>query len=122
MIELNIVLVSRRHMQVLQTAMQSQRASLLEKQEAELRLLRRHNLELRNKSNSAEERFIAAEEHLTALDNLVSHTIAEQRRVNGNLREVIDNYLSLIDECVAVGWEQKRTLAAKSANHQPRSS
>ena len=92
MIELNRVLVSRRNMQVLHTVLQSQRASLLEKQEAELALMRHRNLDLRDKANSAEELFIAAEEHITALENLVSHSLAEHRRVNGNLRELVDNY------------------------------
>ena len=104
MIELNLVLVSRRNMQVLQTVMQSQRASLLEKQEAELALmrclaeseekrmmryiklsidLRQQEIAARQRGNATELRNLDLEEHINHLEELVSQNHGEGARSEG---------------------------------------
>ena len=92
MIELNIVLASRRHMQALQIVMQSERASLLEKQEAELQLLRRQVLELKN----------AKEQQVVGIEARIAQLCTRNMNLYNDLNETTDNYLSLIDECVEV--------------------
>ena len=59
MIELERIVVDRRIMRALHTVLQSQRASLLEKQEAEFALMRHQHLELKDIAKSAEEEEVA---------------------------------------------------------------
>ena len=83
MIELHIAISARLTKAALQTVMQSQRASVLEKQEAEIGLLRwavhsgTHSdaiqLELRN---------ISTLKRILQLEEILFHAAADQRRTN----------------------------------------
>ena len=91
MIELERIVVDRRIMRALHTVLQSQRASLLEKQEAEFALMKHQHLELKDIANSAEEEEVAMKRRINELENLV--------------RELVDNYWTLINDCI--GWFTK---------------
>ena len=114
MMELNLVLIDRRNMQVLKTVLESNRASLLEKQEAELALLRRENLELRQAAEKCriaagqdEANAIRAIEHSNRMANLLDHAVGDVRRMNANIKELVEDYWALIDGCSEVLWETK---------------
>ena len=108
MVELHIAISARLTKAALQTVMQSQRASVLEKQEAEIGLLRwavhsgTHSdaiqLELRN---------ISTLKRILQLEDILFHAAADQRRVNAQNDQLANNYWALIDDCVDVGWETK---------------
>ena len=114
MIALHREIVSRRNLTALQAIMQSQRASVLEKQEAELALLRIRHANLQGVSTTALlecdlawAREAALQEHNNQLRDLVLSAMVEEQRVNNILKEVVDNYWAIIDACTAVGWETK---------------
>ena len=113
-LKLHREILSRRNLAVLQEVMQSGRASLLQKQEAECRSLRiqldmaerrRDELRLDNTELEVqEERLLRRNNYLA---NLVQSAVVEQRRVNTNLKELVDNYWALIDDCFDVDYETK---------------
>ena len=114
MIALHREIVSRRNLTALQAIMQSQRASVLEKQEAELALSRIRHANLQGVSTTALlecelawAREAALQEHNNQLRDLVLSAMVEEQRVNNILKEVVDNYWAIIDACTAVGWETK---------------
>ena len=106
-IELHRELMSRMHITVLQTIMQSGRASVLEKQEAELTLLRENAIALRDRLSRSHDRFDEMNEHNGRLDEhnarLEDHVI----RMDTKMVEVLHNYWSLIDTCIEVVDETK---------------
>ena len=107
MIELERVVVSRRNMYVLNTVLQSQRASLLEKQEAELAMMRHQHLEMTDSAKSAEAEEAAMKRRINELENLVLRAVEDQQRVRGNMEKLVNDYWSLIDDCIDVADETK---------------
>ena len=98
--------------------MQSQRASLLEKQEAEIKLLRWTLLKVKQAGINEKFRLLECakhkQEHINELydrndrlEEILHHAAADQRRGNDHLQELVDNYWALLDDCVDVGWETK---------------
>ena len=107
MLQLNRELLDRRNMAVLQITMQSQRASVLEKQAAELALLRIWYNRSALSTKRAWAQADATEAHNYWLQEILFHAVADQRRVNDNLQQLVDDYWALIDDCVDVGYETK---------------
>ena len=114
MLELHRELLDRRNMAVLQTILQSHRAGVLEKQEADLALLRirckraqRATKRARAKATAEEDRADALELENMNLEGIVTHREAEQRRVDGNLKMLEESYWAMIDECADVGKKRK---------------
>ena len=133
-IELHRVLLDRRNMQVLQTIMQSERAGIVEKQEAELAIMRENLHWWSGRSTLFEVQFVAAESRrveaeLNAatlaiekheLERRVFELEDKLRRARKTKHRVVDNYSSIIDDCMAVKFEtvgtargQKRSMTAK---------
>ena len=52
-------------------------------------------------------RNIQAQRRIYDLEDIVLRAATEERRVNANLKELVDNYWSLLDACVDVGYETK---------------
>ena len=107
MVELERIIVNRRNMQVLQTIMQSQRASILEKQEAELAMMRHQHSEMTDTAKSAEEEDAAMRRRIHELENLLLRAVEDQRRVNSNMAELIGDYWRLLDGCMEVVDERR---------------
>ena len=106
-IELHCELKNRMHIAVLQTIMQSGRASVLEKQEAELTMLRDNAIALRDRISRSDDRIDEMNEHNVLLEDLVLRAITKQRRMDTKMQELVDNYWSLIDTCMEVVDETK---------------
>ena len=113
-IKLHHVLESRKNMTVLQTVLQSNRAKLVEKQEAQITLLRQSTnhaqAELQTAVNHVlhmEGREDSFRERITQLQDVILHAGREQRRTNDRLKELVDNYWALLDDCIDVGNETK---------------
>ena len=115
MLELHREMLERRNLAVLGTIMQTQRASVLEKQAAEVAFL---HIELdrsgRDCDNAwrhaaeSEDRAESIEAHNDRLEELVTYTLTNQRRVNVKLKELIDSYWAIINDCVDVCHETKK--------------
>ena len=115
MIELHIAISARLTKAALQTVMQSQRASVLEKQEAEIGLLRwavhsgTHSdaiqLELRN---------ISTLKRILQLEEILFHAAADQRRTNAHNDQLANNYGALIDDCDDVYHHRKRSARGEN--------
>ena len=114
MLELHRELLDRRNMAVLQTILQSHRAGVLEKQEADLALLRirckraqRATKRARAKATAEEDRANDMDLENMRLEGLVRGLDREQQRVNGNLLMLEESYWAMIDECADVGKKRK---------------
>ena len=118
MIELHIAIAVRLTERALYTVMMSQRKSVLERQEAEIRLLKwniqsgelaaeEESIQYEKCKVDLELTNITAQRRINQLENMVLRAATEQRRVNDNLKELVDNYWALLDDCVDVGWETK---------------
>ena len=108
MVELHIAISARLTKAALQTVMQSQRVSVLEKQEAEIQLLR---LAVHSGTHSdaiqIELRNITTQRRIQQLADYIRLSAAEHRRVNNQNDQLANNYGALLDDCVDVGWETK---------------
>ena len=118
MIELHIAIAVRLTERALYTVMMSQRKSVLERQEAEIRLLRwalqsgtqaaeAESIQVEQREINLEWRNIQAQRRIYDLEDIVLRAATEERRVNANLKELVDNYWTLIDACVDVRWETR---------------
>ena len=98
--------------------MQSQRASVLERQEEELALMRWAVQSMEECSDADTAYFekceddwkltnIEALSRINRLEHMLLSAATDQRRVNDNMKELVDNYWSLLDACVDVGYETK---------------
>ena len=126
MLELHREMLERRNLAVLGTIMQTQRASVLEKQAAEVAFLRieldRTDRDLDRawyESAEFEDQVDALQKDNDELRAVVAHALAEQQRVNGNLKELVDSYWAIVNDCSDVCGErnenargQKRKLPA----------
>ena len=99
---------------MLQTIMESQRASVIEKQEAELTLLRTElNYEKMRKDELLDMHLETNRELVVArlrnieLDGLVDHHAALHLRLRGNIDRLVDDYWSLIDDSMEASIETK---------------
>ena len=118
LIALHREIVGRRNIIVLQTMMQSQHASVLEKQEAELTLMRLQVKTMKEAAITAHDQLIRYEErediHLAELNYFIVRAVADQRRAD-NMKELLDDYYGLIDDCIAVGQETKENAHGQKA-------
>ena len=106
-LKLNHEILSRRNLAVMQEVMQSGRASLLQKQEAELTLMRADKA----KESEATQDLCAAvsilmDNHRWAMDSR-ERLGTELDNVKDSLVEVVGNYWALIDDCFDVSSETK---------------
>ena len=114
MIELERVVVDRRNMQVLHTIMQSQRASILEKQEAELALAREEekrwidlSVDLTCRHIATRREAIAEQRRALAAERRILDLEEQAQQVQERLKEVVDNYWGLIEGCIDVVDERR---------------
>ena len=108
------LLLDRRNTQVLQTIMESQRASVIEKQEAELTLLRTElNYETMRKDElldmhlETNRELVVARRRNIDLDDLVDRYEALHLKLRGNIEKIVNDYWSLIDDSMEASIETK---------------
>ena len=113
-IELERVIVGRRNMQVLHPIMQSQRSSILEKQEAELTMRRAEEEEWIDLSvNMAHRHIVARRETLAEQSRALAAErralIAERRMLDleEDKEKITTEYWALLDGCMEVVDERK---------------
>ena len=107
LLKLHHEIVSRRNLAVLQEVMQSRRASLLQKQEAELTLLRTQLYEAYEDKNEIEihEGFLV--ERNSYLESSMVEAEAAVDRLAAHAREMVHNYWAIINDCVEVLTDTK---------------